>query len=291
MIYFEHHIGDYAAAAGHLSLIEDAIYSRAQRRYYLTEAPLPADSDAVARLVGAKEPNERAAVDRVLAEFFVLQDDGWHHPGCDLVIAAYHQKIGKARNSASARWGSKPAPSDGNANAMRTHSERTPNALRTDSERNADAHRSQCDGNAPHTPHTTHQAPHKSEVGKSPATESRARPGEAGEGGGITPAAAACIAMKAAGCAKVNPSHAGLLAALAEGITPQTLGDFARAAVDAGKSDPFAYAITAARNSLAEGSGSPRAPPGQRPNRQEQIETRNRKVAQEWARGESDATA
>ena len=28
MNYYEHHIGDYAAATGHLSLLEDAVYSR-----------------------------------------------------------------------------------------------------------------------------------------------------------------------------------------------------------------------------------------------------------------------
>ena len=72
MNYYEHHIGDYAAATGHLSLMEDAVYTRMLRRYYLTESPLPSDTAQVARLVGARSADEMAAVEAVLAEFFSL---------------------------------------------------------------------------------------------------------------------------------------------------------------------------------------------------------------------------
>src|SRR3546814_18599300 len=40
--------------------------------------------------------------------------------------------------------------------------------------------------------------------------------------------------MRGAGCPSTNPSRPDLLAALAEGVTPETLGDTAREAVDAG---------------------------------------------------------
>ena len=73
--YYEHHIGDYAAATAHLSLIEDAIYSRMLRRYYLQEVPLPADVSQVARLVGARGADEVEAVRVVLGEFFVVHVD------------------------------------------------------------------------------------------------------------------------------------------------------------------------------------------------------------------------
>lgn len=138
MNYYEHHIGDYAAATGHLSLVEDAIYSRLLRRYYLQEQPLPADVAQVARLCGARAADEAAAVEVVLTEFFELQADGWHNKRADEEIARYQDKQAKARASAEARWGkdAKPSDSDRYATAMRPHSE----------------------GNAHQTPDTSNQA-------------------------------------------------------------------------------------------------------------------------------------
>lgn len=92
MHYFEHHIGDYAAATSHLSLVEDAVYSRMLRRYYLTEAPLPADWAQVARLVGARADDELEAVKVVLAEFFTLTDDGYRQKRADEEIAEFHSR-------------------------------------------------------------------------------------------------------------------------------------------------------------------------------------------------------
>src|SRR5690606_20817036 len=89
--YYEHHIGDYAAATAHLSLLEDAVYSRLLRRYYLQEAPLPADERQVARLAGARTPAEAAAVHAVLAEFFTLEADGWNNKRADEEIARYRE--------------------------------------------------------------------------------------------------------------------------------------------------------------------------------------------------------
>lgn len=104
MNYYEHHIGDYAAATAHLSLVEDAVYSRLLRRYYLQEGPLVGDVKGVARLAGARTPDELAAVETVLAEFFVLHDDGWHQKRCDADILKYHERqeagAGKRENEA-----------------------------------------------------------------------------------------------------------------------------------------------------------------------------------------------
>jgi uncharacterized protein YdaU (DUF1376 family) len=123
MNYYEHHLGDYAQATAHLSFLEDAAYSRLIRKYYAQEKPLPADIPAVQRLVGARIKEEREAVEIVLREFFVLLDDGWHNRRCDEEIARYHDKQMKAKRSADARWSREPSQSDGNANAMRTHTE------------------------------------------------------------------------------------------------------------------------------------------------------------------------
>jgi uncharacterized protein YdaU (DUF1376 family) len=145
MNYYEHHLGDYAQATAHLSFVEDAAYSRLIRKYYAQEKPLPADIPSVQRLIGARDKTERAAVETVLREFFELLEDGWHNRRCDEEIERYRGKQAKAKRSAEARWSREPQHTDGNANAMRTHSE----------------------GNAHQTPDTSHQTPSSSTKKKS----------------------------------------------------------------------------------------------------------------------------
>ena len=89
MNYYEHHIGDYAEATSHLSFVEDAAYSRLLRKYYASERPLPVDVKSVQRLVGARSREEKKAVDDMLAEFFILQADGWHNSRCDEEIERF----------------------------------------------------------------------------------------------------------------------------------------------------------------------------------------------------------
>ena len=96
MNYYEHHIGDYDQATAHLTAVEDGIYCRLLRKYYATERALTADIQALQRLVRAREPEERAAVETVLNEFFVLEDDGWHQKRCDEDIARYHERLPKS---------------------------------------------------------------------------------------------------------------------------------------------------------------------------------------------------
>lgn len=152
MNYYEHHIGDYAQATLHLSLLEDAVLGRMLRRYYADEKPLPADIAMVQRLVGARAPEEREAVETVLREFFTLTADGWRNKRCDAEIAKYLEKQEKAKKSASARWKGEPQ-TQRNADAMPTDSEADANAMRPHSERIANAMPTQC------SPDTRHQSP------------------------------------------------------------------------------------------------------------------------------------
>ncbi len=89
MNFFRFHLGDWAAATAHLTMVEDAVYGRLIRRYYNTEAALPVDHAELCRVVGARSKVERQAVDTVLAEYFELCDDGYHQSRCDAEIAAY----------------------------------------------------------------------------------------------------------------------------------------------------------------------------------------------------------
>jgi uncharacterized protein YdaU (DUF1376 family) len=115
MHYYRHHIGDFLKDTGHLSNDQMGVYLRMLWRYYLDEKPLKDECESIAFAMRSDEKT----VNLILRHFFVLQDDGWRHNRCDKEIADYHEKKGKAANSANARWS--------NANAMRTHTERNAN--------------------------------------------------------------------------------------------------------------------------------------------------------------------
>jgi uncharacterized protein YdaU (DUF1376 family) len=87
--YYEHHIGDYDSETAHLSWLEDMAYTRLIRLYYRKECPIPADLAVVCRKIRAVSKQERQAVEDVLAEFFTLEEDGWHQKTCDENIAAF----------------------------------------------------------------------------------------------------------------------------------------------------------------------------------------------------------
>lgn len=91
MNYYEHHLGDYAAATAHLSWDEDMAYTRLIRAYYHHEKPIPADLKEACRFARAQSPAQRKAVETVLREFFVLLEDGWHQKRCDEEIDRYRE--------------------------------------------------------------------------------------------------------------------------------------------------------------------------------------------------------
>lgn len=72
MNYYKRHLGDYARKAGHLSMLEHGAYNLILDAYYDREvAPTRAEAIRYAR---ARLPEEVAAVDVVLAEFFTEED-------------------------------------------------------------------------------------------------------------------------------------------------------------------------------------------------------------------------
>lgn len=213
MNFYPHHIGDYAQATRHLSLLEHGAYRTLLDLYYSREAPLPADLAACCRLVMAVSKDERRAVDTVLREFFHLGDDGWRHRRCDAEIAKATSKRTKASESASKRWQSR-----GNAIAP------------------ADAMRSHSDGNAPNPNPNPNppQPPAGGEGGTSdpPAAEPSADPppGPPSDGGGDpvaalpepSPAVRLALAARAAGV-ECTGSDPRLHELAAQGVTVSTL--------------------------------------------------------------------
>jgi uncharacterized protein YdaU (DUF1376 family) len=104
MNYYRLHIGDYLRDTAHLSLLEHGVYARLLQVYYTREAAIP-DTEKY-RVVGARAPDERDAVDAVLREFFVLTDAGWTQSRCDREIAEYQAKA--ERNREVGRLGGRP---------------------------------------------------------------------------------------------------------------------------------------------------------------------------------------
>jgi uncharacterized protein YdaU (DUF1376 family) len=141
--YYEHHIGDYAAATAHLSWDEDMAYTRLLRAYYHHEKGIPQGQEY--RIARATTAAQRKAVDAVLREFFSLNDGAYSQKRADEEIARFQEKRGKAKASANARW---------------SHSERNANAYaNAPPDKDANAMRTQCEGNALQTPDTRHQTP------------------------------------------------------------------------------------------------------------------------------------
>lgn len=104
MNYYERHLGDYARDAGHLSMLEHGAYTLLLDRYYTTEQGIP--QDQAHRVCRARSREERAAVDTVLAEFFVLADGVWTKGRVEREITKVRSKAEAARTNG--RLGGRP---------------------------------------------------------------------------------------------------------------------------------------------------------------------------------------
>lgn len=92
MNHYPHHIGDFNTATRHLSRLERDVYRDMRDMYFDTEAALDgANFDLMARRLCCRSPEEIAALQFVLAEFFVQLEDGrYQNDECELVIAQFH---------------------------------------------------------------------------------------------------------------------------------------------------------------------------------------------------------
>ena len=264
MNYVEHHIGDYLKDTVHLSLLEHGVYRRLLDVYYTREGGIPA-ADA-ARLIGARTRDERAALDTVLAEFFVLTDGVYSQGRADREIKRFNEKQGKAKASAHLRW-----------EAQRER-ERIANAMRTHSDGSADAAQTQCEGNALQSPVTSHQSPvTKKEKAATPPARKRAPPTLGPDD--LTPEG-------------VDPQHASDWLAVRKAkhlpLTATAWADTKAEAVKAGVAIGEAVRLAAAngwagfRASWLAGKDAPHVN-GTRPlNRQLAVEAENRRVLDAW---------
>lgn len=269
MNYYERHLGDYARDTAHLSLLEHGVYTLLLDRYYATEQPIPADQ--AHRVARARTRDEKAAVDAVLAEFFVLVDGAYRNKRADAVIAAY-QEAQPEREAKKANGKER----------VRRHRERRKQLFDTlreagivpdydtataDLERMAQRVTEQ--GVTP--PVTRYDTANQSQSpvpsipperlqGADTTSEARARattPPAPGEPTTTTAAGRACLAMRRGGLLQTNPSHPSLLAAIAEGATDAMWEHTAREAVGHTPPKGFAWVIATVRGRLADAANLP----------------------------------
>lgn len=287
MNYYEHHLADYTQATAHLSMLEDAAYSRMLRWYYANEKPLPADVKQVERLVRAQSKQEREAISNVLAEFFVLHADGWHQDRADREISKYQEsepdRAAKRENEKERQRRSRERRK-AIFDTLREHgivpAYDTPmNELQTLLSRVIKAPVTEPvtrDATGTHTPDTRHHIPIPVDTHTltEPSVGACVSPS-------LTPAGAACLAMRAHGIGDVNPSHPTLLALIEAGATTD---EFAQAGREASqRSKGFAYAIGTVKRRREEAAKLV-LHRGGLPNKQQAVEAGNRAVGEEWER-------
>jgi uncharacterized protein YdaU (DUF1376 family) len=135
--YYSHHIGDYRRDTAHLTLLEHGAYRQLLDMYYLSEEPIPAETDVVFRRLCARTDEEKNAVQTVLKEFFRLEN-GWVHTRCDKEITEYQSKAERARSNG--KLGGRPSKTkvviSGNPEASKTKANHKPRTINQEPEKN-----------------------------------------------------------------------------------------------------------------------------------------------------------
>jgi uncharacterized protein YdaU (DUF1376 family) len=289
--YYEHHIGDYAEATAHLSIVEDGIYSRLLRKYYATEQPLPIDKRKLARWVGARSKEETAALDLVLEEFFTLEDDGYHQARCDRAITEFHEgeperdlKRANERNrnqnhraersklfkqltdaGGHAAWNIGMAELRALVRSVAgppTKPPATPQVVDFEQPATAPATAPATPDTATHTPLPRHHYPNIQRahvLNKEGGGQSIGPDGPARAGFEKPSPESAAQAMAGAGLGDCSPGNPTLLALLQGGITLPELVDAAGAAAKVGKS--FAWALARAEGKRRDAVAAQTLPP------------------------------
>ena len=89
MIWYKFHLGDYITHTLHLSDAEDLAYRRLLDMYYMSERPIPLDTDAVSRKIRL----DLDITESVLSEYFDKTEEGYRNNRCDREIAKYRHQV------------------------------------------------------------------------------------------------------------------------------------------------------------------------------------------------------
>lgn len=127
MHYYRFSIGDYARSTRHLSNDEDLAFRRLLDMYYENEAPIPLETQWVARRIRM----DSEIVETVLNDMFERSDDGYHHGRCDAEIAEYHKQAERNRENGKRGGRPKTAKKHGVENPVGSQSEPSGNPVVT----------------------------------------------------------------------------------------------------------------------------------------------------------------
>jgi len=89
MLWYKFHIGDYITHTTYLGDAEDLAYRRLLDLYYMSEKPIPLDTQSVARKIRL----DLDITESVLGEFFEKGVDGYRNNRCDMEIAKYQHQV------------------------------------------------------------------------------------------------------------------------------------------------------------------------------------------------------
>jgi uncharacterized protein YdaU (DUF1376 family) len=112
--YYRRYVGDYLRDTTRLSMLEHGAYNLLLDYYYAERKPLSLQVEEIYRATRALLPEERKAVDKVLARYFEKRKDGYHNPRADQELGKFAHAIEKMSEAGSqgakARWGKDRVP-------------------------------------------------------------------------------------------------------------------------------------------------------------------------------------
>ncbi len=113
MIWYKFHLGDYITHTMHLSDAEDLAYRRLLDLYYMSERPIPLDTESVSRRIRL----DLDITESVLGEFFERTDEGYRNHRCDIEITKYQHQV--ATNTLLGKRGGRPKKTESEPNQNR----------------------------------------------------------------------------------------------------------------------------------------------------------------------------
>jgi len=114
MIWYKFHLGDYITHTMHLSDAEDLAYRRLLDLYYMSERPIPLDTESVSRKIRL----DLDITESVLKEFFERTEEGYRNHRCDVEITKYQHQV--ATNTLLGKRGGRPKKTESQPNQNRT---------------------------------------------------------------------------------------------------------------------------------------------------------------------------
>jgi uncharacterized protein YdaU (DUF1376 family) len=102
VIWYKFHLGDYITHTTHLSDAEDLAYRRLMDLYYMSERPIPLDTESVSRKIRI----DLDITESVLGEFFDYTENGYFNHRCDAEITKYQAQV--ANNQRLGKLGGRP---------------------------------------------------------------------------------------------------------------------------------------------------------------------------------------